>query len=92
MLLNPKDRDYFKAWLLYYSCSLVGGALMGAVVGTLVGGFGDVLHVDRTTVAYSTQIAMFVLSMPISYLLFRFFVNRLIARKVLLPLGDASAA
>jgi ABC-type microcin C transport system permease subunit YejE len=92
MLANLKERDYFKAWALFYSFSLACGALMGTVVGTFAGAYGDALQLDRSMVVYSTQIAVFVLSLPISYLLFRFFVNRVITRKLLVPLDDAGAA
>jgi hypothetical protein len=36
---EPKEFDYFKAWLLFFVIATVGGGLVGIIVGAFVGAF-----------------------------------------------------
>lgn len=82
--------DFFLAWVLHFFAAMVGGAIVGLIGGAIMGiallPFGIVG--DRAAVAGS--IVGFVLSLPVSYILFRLIVARFIVQK-LLPNGQTKA-
>lgn len=77
-----KETDYIKAWALFTVCATVGGIIVGALVGAIVGGVLGALGAPVRTISVLCGVLGFVLSLPISYLLFRLFVSRFIVGKL----------
>ncbi|HEY2711738.1 MAG TPA: hypothetical protein VGI60_04425 [Chthoniobacterales bacterium] len=39
MIKEPKEFDYFKAWLLFFLVATVGGGVIGMIIGSFVAAF-----------------------------------------------------
>jgi hypothetical protein len=79
---EPKEFDYFKAWLLFFLIATVGGGILGLVIGSFLAAF---LGAGGMTPAQMTRILQIVglaISMPISYFTFRAVVGKYLFPKI----------
>ena len=76
------ESQYFVAWLLFWISSALGGALIGAVAGGVVGGLLGILHASPRVIQMVCGSLGFILSIPLSYVLFRVFVGTMIVNKI----------
>jgi hypothetical protein len=75
------ELDYVKTWALYALCAAVGGFIAGAVAGGVLGAILGASGWSANSIALAAGLTGFILSLPISYFFFRFFVARLLASK-----------
>ena len=73
---------FLKAWALFYICATIGGGLAGAVAGGLLGGILGAVGTSQTTIRFAAAVAGFIAALPISYLVFRFFVSRFLVQRL----------
>ena len=78
-----KESEYFVAWLFFWLSCVVGGFILGAVAGAIVGAILSVAGVDLQAIALICGGVGFVVSIPLSYVLFRVFVAAMIVKKVM---------
>lgn len=77
-----KESQYFVAWLLFWLSTTIGGIALGALVGAIIGGMLGASGVDIQTITVVCTIAGFLISIPLSYVLFRVFVAIMIVNKI----------
>lgn len=78
------EADYFVAWILFFLCATVSGAIVGAVCGAIMGVVFVASGIrDTDSLRLVGAVTGFVVSLPISYLFFRVFVGKLIVAKLL---------
>jgi hypothetical protein len=77
-----RESDYLKAWAAYFVCALFGsgvaGALLGGILGFIMGSSGSSLDSIRLVCG----LGGFVAGLPVSYLFFRLFVSRMLVQKI----------
>jgi len=78
-----RETDYLVAWLLYFVCTTVGGGLAGGVAGAILGGVLGASGATMETIKMVAGIAGFIVALPVSYFLFRFFVARFLVQKLM---------
>jgi hypothetical protein len=76
-----KESEYFIAWLLFWLCSTVGGFILGSVIGGIAGGILGVLGVDMNTIQRVGFVLGLIISIPLSYGMFRLFAGMMIVKK-----------
>jgi ABC-type uncharacterized transport system permease subunit len=69
---------YFKTWFIYTLCSLVVSFASGMVIGFVLGAILGIAGASLETIQVVCAIAGFVLGLAISYLIFRWVVDRFI--------------
>jgi len=79
---EPKEFDYFKAWLLFFLVATVGGAILGIVIGSFVAVFMSAGGASLVQMTRINQIVGFVIAIPISYVTFRAVVGKYLLRKI----------
>lgn len=79
------ESDYLKAFVAYIVCAVVAGFLGGGAIGAIIGGAWGATGASTKSPAFSAIIltAAVVVALALHYVLFRFFVNRMIVRKIL---------
>jgi outer membrane lipoprotein SlyB len=82
-----KEMDLFKVWILVAICGAIGGLVAGGVLGAVIGGVLNALGVSLDTIRLTAKIAGGIAGLAISYVCFRFFVMRIVVRK-LSPASD----
>jgi hypothetical protein len=82
---NLKEVDYIKPWAIFFALAFVGGTLAGAIVGGVVGGILGALGASHRIIAVFSGGLAFLISMPISYLCFRFAVTKFLLPKLTPP-------
>ena len=80
---EPKEFDYFKAWLLFFLIATVIGGALGMVIGSAVGGVLSAREMPVRELAIALQIVGLVIAMPISYVTFRVVVGKYLFPKIL---------
>jgi hypothetical protein len=69
---EPKEFDYFKAWLMFFLIATVGGGILGLIIGSFLAAFffgaGGMPLAQMTRIL---QVVGFIIAMPISYVTFR---------------------
>ena len=79
---EPKEFDYFKAWLLFFLIATVGAG----IVGLIIGGFGAALlgagGVPDAQMTRVLQIVGVVVGTAISYITFRAVVGKYLFPKI----------
>lgn len=78
-----KEMDLFKAWIIFFLCATVGGMFLGAVFGAIVGAILGASGVPIQQITIITGVLGFFLSIPVSYLCFRFSISMLLLPKVI---------
>ncbi len=76
-----KESEYFVAWLVFWLCGTFGGFLIGAVAGGIVGFFLGAAGVDLNKIKLICGGVGFIIGIPLSYILFRVFVGKMIVKK-----------
>ena len=77
-----KETDYFVAWLLYFVCALVGGAIAGGIAGGIIGAVLGLMRTEPQLIRVAGRIVGFLSAIPISYLCFRLIVAQFVVKKV----------
>jgi len=73
-----KESEYFIAWLLFWLASTVGIILVSTAVGFTLSAIGA----GPYEITLVCGVAGFLVSIPLSYIMFRVFVAKMIVRKV----------
>ena len=71
----PGNGAIFKAWIVFFLLSVVGGLVVGMVVGAIAGGALGAGGVSMEQIRFICTILGFVVSIPISFLSFFFSVK-----------------
>jgi uncharacterized BrkB/YihY/UPF0761 family membrane protein len=79
---EPKEFDYFKAWLLFFVIATVGGGILGMVIGSFVAAFLGAGGMPLPQMTHILQIVGFVIAIPISYVTFRGVVGKYLFPKI----------
>lgn len=79
---EPKEFDYFKAWLLFFVIATVGGAILGMIIGSFVAAFLGAGGMPLPQMTRILQIVGFVIAIPISYVSFRGVVGKYLFPKI----------
>ena len=79
---QPKEFDYFKAWLLFFLIVTVGGGLVGLIIGSFVAAFLGTGGMPLPQMTRILQIIGFVIGIPISYITFRGAVGKYLFPKI----------
>jgi hypothetical protein len=80
-----KETDYLKTWAIFFVLAFVGGTVAGALIGGVAGGIMGGMGASRKTISLLAGILGFLVSMPISYLCFRFAVTKFLLPKITPP-------
>jgi hypothetical protein len=83
---QPKEFDYFKAWLIIFIVATAGGTIVGIAIGSLVTAFLGAGKMPSPQVTRILQVLGFVIGIPISYGTFRIVVGKYLLPKT----GDNS--
>jgi len=76
------EKDYFIAWAIFFVCALVGGMIAGFIGGAIIGGAMGVAGAKPGAIRAAGAMVGFLLSLPISYITFRFVVGKFVVEKV----------
>jgi putative flippase GtrA len=79
---EPKEFDYFKAWLLFFLIATVGGGILAMILGSFVAAFLGAGGMPLAQMTRILQIIGFVIAIPISYLTFRAVVGKYLFPKI----------
>ena len=79
---EPKEFDYFKAWLLFFLIATVGGGILGLIVGSFLAAFLGAGGMPLAQMTRILQIVGLVISVPISYVTFRAVVGKYLFPKI----------
>jgi hypothetical protein len=79
---EPKEFDYFKAWLLFFVFATVGGGILGMIIGSFVAAFLGAGGMPLQQMTRILQIIGFVIALPISYFTFRGVVGKYLFPKI----------
>ena len=90
MAYSVAERDCFLAWLGYFACVTIGGSLLGALIGGITGAILHVLDIPVGSRIYVIGALTLLATAILSYLLFRFFVRRLLRTSVYAAQTSAS--
>jgi len=74
-----QEVEYLIAWVIFFLCATVGSAIVGFIGGGIV---GAVLGAAGAKIQSIRAVVGFVLSLPVSYIVFRFVVGKFIVEKV----------
>jgi len=77
-----KETDYLKAWGIFWLMATVGGFFVGAAGGAFLGAILGVAGVSIHNIKLICGAFGFLLSIPLSYILFRFAVAKFIVPKL----------
>jgi membrane protein implicated in regulation of membrane protease activity len=79
---EPKEFDYFKAWLLFFLIATVGGGIVAMIIGSFVAAFLGAGGMPLPQMTRILQIVGFVIAIPISYVTFRGVVGKYLFPKI----------
>jgi hypothetical protein len=83
---DPKEVDYFKAWLLFFLITTLGGGTLGLIIGSFLAAFLSAGGTPLIMFAFVEEkhllVAVFVVAMPISYVTFRAVVGKYLFPKI----------
>jgi hypothetical protein len=85
MTFNLKETDYLKAWAIFWVAATVGGIIIGAVAGFIVGFALGVLGVKLAAIKTICGGVGFLLSIPLSYVLFKYSIQNFLLPKISPP-------
>ncbi len=74
---EPKEFDYFKAWLLFFLIATVGGGLVAMVLGSFLAAFLGAGGMPLAQMDRPLKILGVVIGIPISYVTFRAVVGKI---------------
>jgi hypothetical protein len=87
-----KELDYLIAWVVFFISATIGGAVVDAIGGGIIGGILGVLHVSNQAIRTAGGVVGFILALPVSYLVFRFVVAKFVVEKVEAAAAAAATA
>ena len=76
------DVPYLKAWFVFFLSASVIGFIGGAIIGFFIGFGSAVAGLDVGFIRIASGIGGFIVSMPVSYLCYRFTVKKFIVDKL----------
>ena len=76
-----KESDYLKAWAIFWVLATLGGFVVGALGGAFLGAILGIAGIGLQTIKIACGVFGFLLSIPLSYVLFRFTVAKFIVPK-----------
>jgi hypothetical protein len=79
---EPKEFDYFKAWLIFFLVATVGGGIVGMIIGSFVAAFMGAGGASLAQMTRVIQVIGFVIALPISYFTFRAVVGKYLFPKI----------
>jgi hypothetical protein len=79
---EPREFDYFKAWLLFFLVATIGGGLVGLVIGSFLAAFLGAGGMPLPEMTRILQVVGFVIGIPISYITFRAVVGKYLFPKI----------
>jgi hypothetical protein len=79
----------FKSWLIFFVFATIGSLVVGFVVGPLTGAVMSISDVPFQSRGTIKQIAVFIFTLPISFIAYRWTLNNVVLEKLLqkLPHG-----
>lgn len=77
-----KETDYFVAWLIFFLCATVGGAIAGGIGGAIIGAVLGVMRIEPQWIRMAGAVVGFLVATPISYLSFRLIVANFIVKNI----------
>jgi hypothetical protein len=83
-----QEADYLVAWVVFFLCATVATAIVGFIAGAIISG---AMHVIGANPSVLRSVAVFLLSLPVSYILFRLIVGKFIVDKLQTMLNNAPA-
>ena len=83
--------EYLLAWFVFWISSVVIGFILGAIAGGIVGVVLTIAEVDSSIIPIAGGIAGFIISIPLSYGLFRLIVGTMIVKKAEKQLQNVSS-
>ena len=72
----PQSLPFFKAWLLFYLLAAVVGAGVGFVAGMITAIALNVAEVAEADILIACQVLGFVVSLPVSYVCYKWSVQK----------------
>ena len=79
---EPKESDYFKAWLLFFVITTVGGGILGLIIGSFAAAFLGAGGMPLQKMTRILQVIGFVIALPISYFTFRGVIGKYLFPKI----------
>ena len=79
---EPKEFDYFKAWLLFFLIATVGGGLVAMVLGSFLAAFLGAGGMPLAQMDRPLKVLGVVIGIPISYVTFRAVVGKYLFPKI----------
>lgn len=79
---EPKEFDYFKAWLLFFLIATVGGGIVGLIIGGFGAAFLGAGGMPDAQMTRVLQIVGAVIGILISYITFRAVVGKYLFPKI----------
>jgi hypothetical protein len=79
---EPKEFDYFKAWLLFFLVATVGASLVAMIISSFTAAFMGAGGASLAQMTRVTQIIGFVIGIPVSYVTFRAVVGKYLFPKI----------
>jgi hypothetical protein len=76
------ERDYFVAWLAFFLTATVSGGIAGAIAGGALGFILGAAGVATSVIGRAAAILGFIVSIPISYGVFRWAVGQFLIRRL----------
>jgi len=86
------EKECFLTWLWIFIWSTAGSLIINALVGAVAGAAFAAMEIFSRYVAYGLAAVSVIVTAVVSFVVFRFFVRRLIARMVALPPEPTIAA
>jgi ABC-type uncharacterized transport system permease subunit len=77
-----KESEYFIAWSAFWIGATIGGFIAGAIAGAIIGFMLGAAGIDLQQIKVASGVAGFIIAVPVSYICFRFIVDRLIVKKM----------
>jgi integral membrane sensor domain MASE1 len=79
---EPKEFDYFKAWLLFFAASTGIGIVLGIIIGSFVAGFMGAGGASLAQMATVNRVVGVAIGIPISYFTFRAVIGKYLFPKI----------
>lgn len=79
---QPKEFDYFKAWLLFFVVATVGAAFVSLIIGSFVAGFMGAGGANLTQMTTVNRIIGWIVGIRVSYITFRAVIGKYLFPKL----------
>jgi integral membrane sensor domain MASE1 len=79
---EPKELDYFRAWLLFFVASTGIGILLGIIIGSFVAGFMGAGGANLAQMTTVNRAVGFAIGLPVSYFTFRAVIGKYLFPKI----------